>query len=100
MSVIKKCDVENYLAARRRGKSGLYLRTSPGKAKIEVHAKANDKAIFLSKVEPGGAHPNPAHSAYRSSNQPVSIGSEDLPIVIASDSGEVVVPARSKSAQA
>lgn len=100
MSVIKKCDVENYLAARRRGKSGLYLRTSPGKAKIEVNAKAKDKAIPLSKVEPGGADPNPAHSAYRSSKQPVSIGSEDLPTVIASDSSRVVVHAISKSAQA
>lgn len=89
MSVIKKCDVEDYLAARRRGKSGPYLRTSPGKAKIKVNAKAKDKAIPLSKVEPGGADPNPAHSAYRSSKQPVSIGSEDLPIVIASDSGRV-----------
>ena len=78
MSVIKKCDVEDYLAARRRGKSRLYLRTSPGERKSSQF-KVEDKAIPLRKVEPG--EPDPIARAPLS-DRPSSrrqLDQEDLP---------------------
>ncbi len=94
MSVIKKCDVEDYRAARRRGKSRQYAQASEAQFKVEA------SEIPLRKVDPGEPDLIARRSAFRLSKQPASIGQENLPIVVASDSGNVVVHAISKSAHA
>lgn len=88
MSLIKKCDVKDYLSARRRRGGPLYLQAS------------QPDATGFSGVEPGNADRKATHSVEELPKQSASIGLEAIPIVIASDSGNAVVHAKSQSAQA